>query len=391
MTSNHIITLDIFGIRMGVQFLMVILLFIIISSKGTLYRINYESIIYISYVFLLFIMDVAMEIGYKKIVASLLMFMSIFIILKLNFFEIKSFLLIFNNVNLIFSIFTLIFFVFFITGWIENICLISNCEGFLNIRYLINYDSIIIFDEYQFPRFTGYLIQSSLIPAYFLFPLALALSVSKISKVKIFIILSFVIIGLGGSGIFSLIVAVIFYFIIDKLPKLLILTLPFIIFILISFLTYLVYSTAFGEVLSSNSTYIFGQELRYVRERMLSGIARILIIGDLYHEVFESLPFGRGSDNVGKFGSLILTSGLKMGFGGMLIMIIIYYKLFEIIYINLKINSGNKSVVFGLSLLYSLLIQSLSYNDYGFSTYYGFIMFFLTSSLLNSRKRAVIK
>jgi len=72
----------------------------------------------------------------------------------------------------------------------------------------------------------------------------------------------------------------------------------------------------------------------------------------------------------------VMTNALRAGVIGLIATIVMYYVLFTSITNHLiKYKSSNKVKRFGLSLLYVLIFQSFLYNDYGFSTYYGYIMY----------------
>lgn len=82
-----------------------------------------------------------------------------------------------------------------------------------------------------------------------------------------------------------------------------------------------------------------------------------------------------------------MTNSLRGGLLGFIFSIFMYFVLFCGISKNIiKYKSSNKAKKFGLSLMYALVFQSFIYNDFGFSTYYGYFMFSIIIILLFTAK-----
>jgi len=77
-----------------------------------------------------------------------------------------------------------------------------------------------------------------------------------------------------------------------------------------------------------------------------------------------------------------------LGVIGFLFTSVMYYILFHSISQGLKqCKPSEKKKIFGFSLMYALIFQSFIYNDFGFSTYYGYTMFAIIIILSSSLKK----
>jgi len=111
--------------------------------------------------------------------------------------------------------------------------------------------------------------------------------------------------------------------------------------------------------------------------RLGSGLSRLMLISFATIEFLQTFPFPATSKVLSlTIGSNIITSGLRGGFLGLLLSVILFYKLLSVISQRLKENKSRRPLsIFGFSLMYSLVFQAMVYNDYGFSTYYGLVMY----------------
>lgn len=238
-------------------------------------------------------------------------------------------------------------------------------------------DTMVNFQTYgfQLPRFTYYLIQSSLIPAYIMLPYAILVSFGVVSRISAVLMIVAIVMSLGGSVYAAL------------ASSLFIMIFPFMqryslgkIYVVINVIFIIYVSNLYwGVDIYSYVPPLISHEQNYIVDRSSSGNVRLILIGMQAKEIIRSYGVGSTGDIV-LFGNMILTAGLRAGLVGMILIVIIYAKLFNLFgYVFRKSVWGGLPLgrKFGFSLLLALLIQSFIYNDYGFSLQYGFIMLFL--------------
>jgi hypothetical protein len=128
-----------------------------------------------------------------------------------------------------------------------------------------------------------------------------------------------------------------------------------------------------------------------VDKRLHSGVARFSNLALTQKHIIDSFPFGSKVSDRGIFGSLILTNGYRAGILAAILTAILYFKIYGLVYDRLHMRSRNHLEQFGLCLLYSLLLQGMVYNDYGFSTYYGVAMLMVVLVTMDGKKRFCIE
>ena len=240
------------------------------------------------------------------------------------------------------------------------------------VEWLGNADSLTTLFGISYPRFSSYIDQASALPAYFLLPSAIVLISAIRQKKFAYIPIIFSIASMGGAVAFCLALSVIMYFISRHLPKLLLATLPLILFFVL-LTTILIFSDAIRgsevfEVSESNSHIE-----NYVATRASSSFARIILLLDAIEIINSSFILDINSPGE-KFGSLILTSGQRAGFPGIAAAVIAFFMLFRRIASAMHFVRGDAHTSYGLALLYSVAVQAMIYNDYGFSKIWGITM-----------------
>jgi len=81
-----------------------------------------------------------------------------------------------------------------------------------------------------------------------------------------------------------------------------------------------------------------------------------------------------------------MTNALRGGVVGLLLTVALYYKIFRLISLELtNVENKSKANQCGLALMYALIFQSMVFSDFGFSTYYGFVMFSIALLLFKKR------
>ena len=246
-------------------------------------------------------------------------------------------------------------------------------------------------------RIVGHLQQASLIPAYFLLPLSISLAFLNKNQLKVIIpIILLCFLSMGGNTYFALIITFFTYMLSSFIPRYLLIAIPFITLFLVMVVTFfftmdLYDPGAIKEVsrqVSSNfhENYLGGNNA--LNNRLSSAVGRLSLIGFQVNAFFEHFPFPAPESIVNlTIGGNLMTNSLRGGFFGFIATIFMYYILFWGVTKNLcKNNSLNKVKRLGFSLIYSLILQSFIYNDFGFSTYYGYIIFSIIILLSFSRE-----
>lgn len=251
------------------------------------------------------------------------------------------------------------------------------------IEWLGNADSTTQLFDISFPRFTSYIEQASALPSHLLLPSAIVL-ISGIKQRKLaYIPIFFSIASIGGSVIFCLgISAILFLFFYFRMPRPLMLMLPFIALIGLSVISYSEAS------ISTNDPPLFEMDGKadqfetYAINRAESGKQRLIILAESINLAFSSPIFGIDKSMNEKFGSLIFTSGQRGGMLAMLVAIFAFVMLFKRVINAAYSIRGDAHTVYGLALLFSAIMQAMVYNDYGFSKFWGLTMFAVSYAML---------
>ena len=286
------------------------------------------------------------------------------------------------SVNRIIIVIKILFYVNLVLIYFGMILSAVSCSGFVG-TVLFGSDTMVNFQSFglQLPRFTYYLIQSSLIPSYIMLPYAVLMSVGVVKRIPSILMFVAIAMSLGGSVYAAL------------ASSLFIITFPFMqryslgkTYVLINIGFIIVVACLYWDVdIYSYVSPLIYHDQNYIVDRSSSGNARLILIGMQAKEIILSYGVGSTGDIV-LFGNMILTAGLRAGLAGMILIVIVYAKLFNLFgYVFRKsvwsgLPLGRK---FGFSLLLALLIQSFIYNDYGFTLQYGFIMLFLLFRIMS--------
>ena len=248
-----------------------------------------------------------------------------------------------------------------------------NMDG-LVVKNSILYNTILHYDSFtsnvnveifrKIPRFTGHLQQASLIPAYFLFPLSIALMTVRLRLIIVLPILAFGLLSFSGSVHFIYLMSF-FVFLFAKPIRKGGFLLPALFALAVFVFAYHISSIyAVHNDGVSNTAFV----------RISSGLSRVVILGNQIKEflTFPVIGLPSSHDNVNTFllGSMIIGAGIRSGIVGLLLMVYIWYLTISRL---LKFKPATFQQRLGFSIAYSCLIMMFVYQDYGFSSTMGFI------------------
>ncbi len=264
-------------------------------------------------------------------------------------------------------------------------------------RLFGNIDTNNTFLGMAIPRMNGPLQQASLLPAYFILPLGIALAYSKVSLEKILIILFFILLTLSGNTYVGLFSAGLVFIFRRFVPKVIYNYFPFIVLFLTTFLIFTFYFDELavadaGKETLENIGGAGGAESNVIFARIVSGLVRLAFIGKQFAGILHSFFLPANEDFVKlSLGSNLYTIGLIGGIFAMIPLSLIFFKLFTICSNGFNSLSTNKTQQFGFCLVYAMIFQSMVYNDFGFSTYYGFLMISIVLKLNFFDKQDAVK
>lgn len=244
------------------------------------------------------------------------------------------------------------------------------------------------------PRVSAHLQQVSLVPSYFIFPLAIYLAfVPQNNRFIAVTILLFCILSTGGTVYVALASGIIIYLVGDYIPRVIFLIMPFILLVISSSLLAYFFIDSYDVELLKSVSRSFGEDFEASSEsqnpafqRLGSGLVRLALMGFQIVGFIDSFPLPANSALVKMtIGGNLYTNGLRGGAVGLVLTGIMYYSIFYAVSGCLKkCVREEKSRRLGLSMIYALVFQSFLYNDFGFSTYYGYMMFIVILVLANS-------
>ena len=383
LSASHILLYDYLGVRLLAQILFggaIIVLLGPAALRQSYYLNKYGPLAILCLVYLFF--EIVWRHEIKNIAGYAAAFFLIMAISSFNAFKLECFS---KTILFILLSFTLLASVQVVWLFIDPTLakyiiksIDSGYYGLMSIRHPIewlgNADSTATLFGIGYPRFSSYIDQASAMPAYFLLPSSIIL-ISHIKHRNLaYIPIIFSVMSMGGGVIFCLITSGVMYLLCRRLPRLFLTALPFVV--LISFLLIIVsiFSDAVhGDQLfeSSKTNHPF---VNYAVGRAGSGLARVTIIIEAIESIISSPVFGI-ENSTEKFGSLILTSGQRAGFLGMIVAILAFAMLFRNIASAMHSVRGDAHTIYGLALLYAVAAQAMIYNDYGFSKFWGLTMF----------------
>jgi len=402
-TSGHVVFVDTIGLRLELQVIMVVLavftLLQYLQEPNFLEKINKEVLLVLLLIVTLLIGEIWMRGRMNKEAGYLLAVALVLIIVFTDHRKIIQLVDAVNNINVIFALFALLG--LFLSLYIPDVFnSILTRADYYNSKFpsgigwyalLSQADGYNTIGEMKLLRVSAYLQQKSLLPAYILLPLSISLVFSKVRWWVVWVLLLLVLSTLSGTVYVSLLFVIVIYVLKDHVHKLVFVISPFVF--LVVFLGVLYYQ--FYDIYDVNpiketmrSLVVMDDNINPLANRLGSGFARLILIGFQVVEFVNVFPEPAGVKILSNtFGSNIMTNGLRGGVVGLLLSLVLYFALIKAVTEELvnKENSSNKTTKFGLSLMYSLIIQSMVYNDYGFSNYYGFLMFTIILILFSKR------
>lgn len=384
LSASHILLYDYLGVRLLAQILFggaIIVLLGPAALRQSYYLNKYGPLAILCLVYLFFEIVWRQEI--KNIAGYAGAFFLIMAISSFSAFKLECFS---KTILFILLAFTLLASVQVVWIFIDPTLaryLIKSIDGgyygLISIRHPIewlgNADSTATLFGIRYPRFSSYIDQASAMPAYFLLPSSIIL-ISHIKHRNLaYIPIIFSAMSMGGGVIFCLITSGVIYLLCRRLPRLFLTALPFVMLISFLLIIVLIFSDAVHGDQLFESRETNHQFVNYLASRAGSGLARVTIIIDAIESIISSPVFGIENSTDERFGSLILTSGQRAGFLGMIVAILAFAMLFRNIASAMHSVRGDAHTIYGLALLYAAAAQAMIYNDYGFSKFWGLTMF----------------
>lgn len=391
-TSGHVVLVDALGLRLILQIVMVgLLLTYIYTSIGK--QINKRGLIVIYIACAGLIGDLLIRRDLNDILGYFLLLSLCFTVLVMTTDSVLVFIKMLNRMNCFFAICAT-----------TALLLSINSDTAFKVPYakppyysmsflsgvgwhslLSNTDSVLSMFGLQLPRLSAHLQQASLVPAYFLLPLGISLAFSsENNKLVTVTILLFCALTFGGNTYVGLALCLCIYLAASYVPRGIFLIMPFVLVIISSCLLIYAFIDAYevndlkSVVRSYGQAYhdSYGEE-SVVNARLGSGVVRLGLMGFQVIGFLDSFPLPAESILVKMtIGGNLLTNGLRGGVVGFIVTWMMYYSIFYVVSHRLKACKADQRLRrFGLSLIYSMVFQSFAYNDFGFSTYYGYMMF----------------
>jgi len=403
-TSGHVVTSDALGLRLELQALL--LLVIILSISGSI-RNNFKTIDLC--IFSLVLSFVIGEIIFRgelyEVIGHLLTFALAFVALSINRRSLIKFIDFFNNFNVLMCVLAIAGVYFAVNNLDVLKVMMERPELYsresLNSKniYLLlgNIDTENTVLGVSLPRVNSYLQQASLLPAYFLLPLGMALAYSQVSKTKIIILISFMILAFGGNVIVGIMSACLLFLFRRFVPASIYLIFPFVVLGLITALLMIFfYDEIVREGLSKDNMRALGgvqsqtyyQTLGVGEARAGSGLVRLIFIVKQFANILASNFLPADSEMVDlSLGSALYTNTLLGRAVALILSLIIYTHLFRICISGFRDRSLTKNAQFGFCIIYAVLFQAIAYNDFGFGTYFALMMFCIIIKLSRDNEK----
>ncbi len=402
-TSGHVVFIDTLSARLGLQIIMcaMVLLYIMVSAKKS---INKDGMIVILLIVVSLCGELAFRYRINKVFGLLVALGLVYVVLVMGREKVIQFIRIVNKINIIFALLALLA-LFLSFKYSEVFKALLSASPYYNDAFPTGNGLLRLLghaDTWQtvagienVPRISAHLKQTSLMPAYFLLPLATLLAYSRVRRSTLIIIMTCVLVTFGGVVYFSLLIAVLLYLFERFLPRPILVAFPFVFLIVFLGVLLYVFIDIYDLENIKDISRLVGSDLNKgdpISNRAASGSSRLSLISFAAIEMLNTFPFPAG-EKILQFtiGSNIVTNSLRAGVVGLVLSIIMYYYLFKIIsYEMFKCRKGSRLQLFGFSLMYSLVFQAAVYNDFGFSTYYGFVMWACIFVLSNKRRKPLV-
>jgi len=406
-TSGHVVFVDTIGMRLELQVILVVLaVFTLVHyllQPNFLRKINKYELLVLLLILTLLIGEIWMRGRLNKEAGYLLAGALVLIIIFTDSRKILQLVDAVNNINVVFAL--LAFLGLFLALFIPDA--FNAIQG--NTRYynsqfpsgaglyglLATADGYNTIGDMKWLRVSAHVQQKSLLPAYVLLPISISLVFSRVRGWVVWILLLLVLSTLSGTVYVSLLFAMLIYVLKDYVQKVVFVVAPFVFLaVFLGILYYLFYDSYDVNTIKATieSSAVIDDNANPLANRLGSGFTRLLLIGYQTLGFVNAFPEPAGVQILSTtFGSNVMTNGLRGGGFGLLLSLMVYYALIKAVSAELvkKDNPSDKTTKFGLSLMYSLIFQSMIYNDYGFSNYYGFLMFTIILMLFSKRNKMV--
>ena len=397
-TSGHVILVDALAARFILQVVMIFLSLLVIV-KCIKVKINSSGYVLLLLPIVLMIGEIVARQHINKLAGYTLAVVLVYIIFVSKRRYLIQLIHSLHRINIFFAVLGMIGLV--LSFWyIELYKAMKVFSAYYNnkfpsgvelLRLIGHADTSISIGGVMVLRGVGHLTQASLFPAYILLPLSIVLAYSRVHPAGVFVLLLFTFLSMGGNSYVAIAFAVVLYFLHNFFSRKMLVVLPFIFLTIFLCVLALVFYDVFDpnsiKSISRNAAGSINQD-DPLTNRLGSGFSRLILISFATIEYFNNFPLPSDSQVLSlTFGSNIVTNGLRAGFFGALISAIIYYKLFKTISEGLKESrTHDRMKIFGFCLMYSIVFQSMVYNDFGFSTYYGLVMFACILALSGKNK-----
>jgi hypothetical protein len=401
-TSGHNVLVDVLGVRLILQLVMIgLALNYLLTSFNKRFSTSGFIIIFVTLSSLIGELMVRQDI--YDILGYVLLIALTFVVLLMHEKSILKFIVTLNHLNWFFATSSIIALIISINSSIMFEALFEKAPYYSN-SFLsgLSWQSLMSHaDTYQvmfgikFPRITAYLQQASLVPSYFLLPLSIYFAF--IAKNKMYIgvtIILFALVTLGGNIYVAIAMSVLIYFCSKYVPYSFFTVMPFILLLLTSVLLAYFFIDSYdpntlkqsARSFSATPPTIEGFTESPLIQRLGSAVVRLALMGYQVIGFADSFPLPAVSEiTTMTIGGNVIGNGLRGGVVGLIFTCIMYYTLFKSIASCLKQTKSNHRVKrVGFSLMYALIFQSFLYNDFGFSTYFGYIMFAVIIRLTHS-------
>ena len=404
LTSSHVSFVDILGVRLVLQIFMYGLIFVTLFTSIDR-NINREGWVVIAVITTSLLGELAFRHQPNKIFGYVFSLVIVYLVLVTRREKILLFVTIISKMNMVFAFIGIIALVLALKFAVVFDALLDPVQyynsspptGTRLLSLLGRADTWNLVFGFNVLRVSGHVKQSSLLPAYYLIPLAISLAYSRVDWRALIIIMLFLLLTMGGTVYVSLFMAAAVYFSSKVMPKEFFVIFPFIVlFFLLGTLVYFFFDVYDPDAIKSvarNAGKVLddGSTANPIRNRAESGLSRFALIGFASIAFVEAFPFPAETKILSYvIGSNIVTSGLRGGLFAFLASIVMYWSLFSKVSLELSQRKEKSQLnQFGFSLLYALIFQSAVYNDFGFSTYYGFLMWACILVLLGKIKVVV--